>query len=606
MTKKNAGLKKSSWKKRKSEDIDFVFILCRILFITIAPVILLGCDLQIPSSTSYSLPSEPSMEKVVFHSSYTYALAWHPDGNRLAVAERPGAESELVGLQIADPKVRKLNLSFRFVGRFQAIADKQLLVGESEDGQLLAWPLNGSPPQVFFAGPILSGLWSIAADGESFIYSPRRSDPRAPREIRHAKSGGAEVTVFIDSARSILEAKILPDGNGALILSYEIHSGGIYYDVARHSLPSGEKTLLLRSRLRLSQISPSRTGARFAFKRWRSAQNAYDLMIFDLQRGLVDSLINIRPSSSDLIWMQNDRWIATFAFNNLLEIRAYDLSTHVSVVLAQHLPFAQRQLLFGIGDTLAFFVQSPARLSVFDQRENSLTAWFTVPVGEENIRSLEWDTSADNLFVWLENDETGAIFYLIKPNAMQRYAKNVRYTSVSLHPDGRYFLAISPYVQPLGQVNLVREALATDERQLLRSLLNAKSVHVHPSGKFIGLLAAAVSPGSNLPQNTLYILDFSSNTFVDSLSLPPGGSRKFQWLVPSNGKMQFSAIWQNDAYQSQNSIVYFHLSLMPRFSLPVYSSAFEYPFAIAPKQEKFSLLQENNLLTIPLNTKVDP
>ncbi|MCI0695960.1 hypothetical protein L0337_28670 [candidate division KSB1 bacterium] len=484
MTKKNAGLKKSSWKKRKSEDIDFVFILCRILFITIAPVILLGCDLQIPSSTSYSLPSEPSMEKVVFHSSYTYALAWHPDGNRLAVAERPGAESELVGLQIADPKVRKLNLSFRFVGRFQAIADKQLLVGESEDGQLLAWPLNGSPPQIFFAGPILSGLWSIAADGESFIYSPRRSDPRAPREIRHAKSGGAEVTVFIDSARSILEAKILPDGNGALILSYEIHSGGIYYDVARHSLPSGEKTLLLRSRLRLSQISPSRTGARFAFKRWRSTQNAYDLMIFDLQRGLVDSLINIRPSSSDLIWMQNDRWIATFAFNNLLEIRAYDLSTHVSVVLAQHLPFAQRQLL--------------------------------------------------------------------------------------------------------------------------RSLLNARSVHVHPSGKFIGLLAAAVSPGSNLPQNTLYILDFSSNTFVDSLSLPPGGSRKFQSLVPSNGKMQFSAIWQNDAYQSQNSIVYFHLSLMPRFSLPVYSSAFEYPFAIAPKQEKFSLLQENNLLTIPLNTKVDP
>jgi Tol biopolymer transport system component len=606
MTKKSAGSKISSWKKRKNEDIDFAFILCRILLITVAPVILLGCDLEIPSSTSYPLPSAPPNERVVFHSSYTYALAWHPDGNRLAVAERAGAEFELVGLHITDPKVRKLNLSFRFVWRFQAITEKQLLVGESDDGQLLAWPLNGSPPQVFFAGPMISERWSIAADGESFLYFSLPSEPHAPREIRHAKPGGAEISALFDSARSILDAKILPDGKGALILSNEIRAGTIYYNITRHSLPFGQKALLLSSRQSLSQISPSRDGSRFAFKRSRSAQNAYDLMIFDLQRGLVDSLINLRGLSADLVWMENDRWIATFAFNNVPEIRAYDLRTHVSVVLAQNLRFAQQRLLFGIGETLAFFVLSPARLSVFDRRERSFTTWFTIPEGEGEMRSMEWDVSADNLFVWLDNAQTGTVFYLVKPNAAQRYAKNLRYTSVSLHPDGRHFLAISPYVQPAGYSNLLRETLATHEVQLLRSLQNVKSVHVHPSGKFTGLLAAAVSPGSNLPQNKLYIMDFSSNAFIDSVSLPPGGSRKFQWLVPSNDNMQFSAIWLNDTYQSHNSIVYSHVSLMPRFSLPVYSSAFEYPFAVVPKQEEFSLLQGNTLMTIPLNTKVDP
>lgn len=607
MTKVNAGVKISSWKRRKNSAVDFVSVCCRVLAITIAPAILLGCDLKIPASTSYPLPGEVSMEKVMFNSNYTFALAWHPDGNRLAVAERPGAESELVGLQITDPRVRKLNLSFRFVGSFQAIAEKQLLVGDSGDGQLLAWPLNGLPPQVFFSGPLISGLWSIAADGESFIYFSALTEPHAPREIRHAKFGGAEISVLMDSTRRIFQAKILPDGKAALVLSNESRAGGFYYTVTRHSLPFGQKSLLLSSRDPLWQISPSRDGTRFAVQRRRAPQNTCDLMIFDLQHGLVDSLINIRPPISDFVWMGNDRWVAVYsnAFDNMWEIRAYDLQTHVSVVLAQNLPFAGRPALFAIGDTLAFFVQSPARLSVFDQRRRSLTTWFTVPEEEGEMRSMEWDASGENLFVWLQNDQTGAIFYLVKPNALQRYAKDVRYTSVSLLPDGRSFLAISPDVQPVGYFNLVREALATGERQLLRARQNAKSVHVHPSGKFAGLVAA-VSPGDNFQQNTLYILDSSSNTFIDSLSLPPGGSREFQWLAPSSGNMPFSAIWQSDPDPSRYAIVYFHLSLTPRFSLPVYSLSFECPFAVIPAQEKFSLLDGHALLTIPLNTKVDP
>lgn len=608
MSKKPAGLKISSWKKRENSDIEWVFIPCRILFIAIASGILVGCDLKIPSSTSYSLPSEVAMEKVVFDSNYTFALAWHPDGNRLAVAERAGAESELVGLQIADPKVRKQNLSFRFVGRFQALAEKQLLVGESENGQLLAWPLNGSPPQVFFAGPILFGLWSIAADGESFIYFSRPASPSAPWEILHANAGGAEISVLIDSARSILDAKILPDGKGALILSNAIRAGVIYYDITRYSLPFGQKTLLLSSRLPLSQISPSRDGTRFAFQRRRTSPTSFDLMIFDLQRGLVDSLINIRPSVSDFVWMENDRWIATlsYAFSNLLEIRAYDLHTHVSVVLAQRLPFDQRQLLFGIGDTLAFFVQSPPRLSVFDQRQRSLTVWFTIPEGEGEMRSMEWDASGENLFTWLDNGQAGSTFYLIKPNAVQRYAKNMDYTSVSLHPDGRHFLAISSDGQPAGYYNLLREALATDERQLLRSLQNAKSVYVHPSGKFAGLLDRYLPPGSNFMKPSFYILELFSNTFIDSLARPEAGySVQFQWMVPPTAPESFSAIWQISPLNLLR-YEYFHLSLTPRFCVPVYPITDSSSFAVIPKQEKFSLLQGNTLMTIPLNTKVEP
>ncbi len=222
---------------------------------------------------------------------------------------------------------------------------------------------------------------------------------------------------------------------------------------------------------------------------------------------------------------------------------------------------------------------------------------------------MEWDVSAENLFIWLENGQSGAILYLIKPNAAQRYVKNVSYTSVSLHPDGQHFLAISNSsgrALPSGWSNLASEALATNERQPLHSHVNIKSVHTHPSGRFAGLLTAAASPGNNPPQNTLYILDLSSNTFVDSLSLPPGVSGKFQWLVPSHDEMQFSAIWQNRANQFQNTVAYFHLSLASRFSLPVYLAAADFPFAIVPEQEKFSLLLGNALLTIPLNTKVDP
>ncbi len=331
-------------------------------------------------------------------------------------------------------------------------------------------------------------------------------------------------------------------------------------------------------------------------------------MIFDLQRGLVDSLINIRPSVSDFVWMENDRWIATlsYAFSNLLEIRAYDLHTHVSVVLAQRLPFDQRQLLFGIGDTLAFFVQSPPRLSVFDQRQRSITPWFTIPEGEGEMRAMEWDASGENLFVWLDNGQAGAIFYLVKPNAAQRYAKNVGYTSVSLHPEGRHFLAVSSDLQVPGHFNLVREALATDERQLLYSWRTAKSVHIHHSGNFAALLDQYLSGGGNLPQPNLYILELSSNAFIDSLELPEAGfSNQFQWIVPKTVTASFSAIWQVRQWNSSR-YEYFHLSLAPRFNVLVYTLPNVYPFAVIPKEEKFSLLLGNTLMTVPLNTKVDP
>lgn len=222
------------------------------------------------------------------------------------------------------------------------------------------------------------------------------------------------------------------------------------------------------------------------------------------------------------------------------------------------------------------------------------------------MRAMEWDASGENLFVWLDNGQAGAIFYLVKPNAAQRYAKNVGYTSVSLHPEGRHFLAVSSDLQVPGHFNLVREALATDERQLLYSWRTAKSVHIHHSGNFAALLDQYLSGGGNLPQPNLYILELSSNAFIDSLELPEAGfSNQFQWIVPKTVTASFSAIWQVRQWNSSR-YEYFHLSLAPRFNVLVYTLPNVYPFAVIPKEEKFSLLLGNTLMTVPLNTKVDP
>lgn len=562
---------------------------------------LMGCDLKIPSPTSYALPGETSMQSVPFHSNYTSALTWHPDGRRLAIAERAGAEAELVGLKISDPQVRKLNLNFRFLNRFEFNSPGQWLMGESNDGRLLAWRLDGSPLQVFFADTVRSGLWSMSANGAELLYSPKPANLRAPIEIRLRSTRNATRTIVTDTSRSIREARLAPTGESALVLSSEIRAGRLQSLITQYALPSGEKKLLRRSAPLLSRLAFSRDATRFAFMRERAAAN--DLMIFDLRRGLIDSLMNVRPALSDLVWMENDRWIAAFTqAYNTIEIRAYDLHTRGAVILAQHLPFSQRYLLFAVDDLLAFFVQSPERVSVFDQRDGSLTPWFTVPAREGNMQYMEWDGAGEKILIGVETERANSIFYSISPQASQRYPKSARYQSVSFHPDGQHFLAISSALQPANTLNLANEMLTTNERQALPSRENLKSVHAHPSGRFAGLLTERHAAGSFLPQNTLHILDLSTNTFIDSLALPKGYSGKFQWLTPRDGDAPFAAIWQKKSGYAE----YFYLSFAPRSAVLVQSSAFDYPFAVVPKQKKFSLLQRNILVTLPLDTAVEP
>jgi WD40 repeat protein len=114
-----------------------------------------------------------------------WALAWHPSGTQLAMADSRGR------IRLLDPDhpdtahtlpEAHTALVTRLIWRQQG----HQLLSAGQDGRLLAWtPASSEPPQVLYRGGPLQDL-AVAPDGDelAFIESPgrllRRTDPRTP------------------------------------------------------------------------------------------------------------------------------------------------------------------------------------------------------------------------------------------------------------------------------------------------------------------------------------------------------------------------------------------------------------------------------------------
>jgi Tol biopolymer transport system component len=575
-----------------------------ILFTIFALSFLIGCDLDAPSPISYSLPGEEVLRDLPFRFDIAFAIAWHPDGNRLAVAERAGAEATLMGLTVTNPRAKSLNLSFRYLRRFAAISQRQVVVGETPEGELWAWSLQGAPPESFFDGPIQTPHWSLSESGEDLIYVPTVLPPIWNWQVRYVNLRSREESVLIDSARSVHELKILPDGSGALI-SYSRRSGNsIHSALGLYPLPSGQPRILLQGPSVPSRITPSPDGKKIAFV--RTSASRYDLMIYDLREGFVDSLISIREPSSDLVWMKDERWIAmmdnyaydySYYYDPRYELRAYNIQSHGSTVLAQNLPFSSQTdrfgnvPLFSVGDTLAFLTDSPQRVSVFDRRNSSFSTWFS-ETAEGNIRSLAWDATGEKILIHSQKAGGISTFYVGQKDDWTLYQKDYSLSSVSLLPDGQNFLAISTGYE----VKL--DALAFSRaKTIFRPKWHTESMQVqaHPSGGFAGVIDRYYSydpSGRSVITYTLRVLDLSSYAVVDTLALP-GSSGEWQWMKPANNNAQLTGIWRANGQ-------FYYVSLDERRIMPVYRSAW-YVFAVVPGSDRFSVLQGDVLRTMQIS-----
>lgn len=588
-----------------------LFAVTIILFNIFVLAFLTGCDLKTPSPISYSLPGEEVLRDLPFQSNFAFAMAWHPDGNRLAVAERAGAEATMMGLTVANPRVKSLNLSFRYLRRFAAIPDRQVVVGETPEGQLWAWSLQGSPPERFFNPLVQTPHWSLSESGEDLVYVPKVLPPDWNWQVRYVNLRTREESVLVDSARSVQELKILPDGSGAVI-SYRRRVGNTTYStLALYPLSSGQPRILLQGSAVPSQICPSPDGKKIAFVRTRASQ--YDLMIYDLQEGLVDSLTLIGQPNSDLVWMKDERWIAmtiSFAYYSgyfysdpRYELRAYNIQSHVSTVLAQNLPFSEQTygygklLLFSVGDTLAFFTDSPQRVSVFDRRNSSFLTWFS-ETAESEIRSLAWDATGERIFIHVQKAGGISVFYVGKKDDWALYQKNYSLSSVSLLPDGQDFLAVSTGYE------VKMDALAFSKAKTIfrpNWPIESIQVRVHPSGRFAGVidLYRYYDPTTRryIYNYTLRVLDLSSYAIVDTLALPGQSNGEWQWMKPATNNGQLTGIWR--AYGETSPNEYYYVSLEERRIMPVYQSGSS-AFAVVSGSDRFSVLEGNVLRTLQL------
>jgi WD40 repeat protein len=579
------------------------FLFCCLLVVP-ALVQFVGCDLKTPSPTFFPLPGEEVTRDLPFHSQYAFAIAWHPDGERLAVAERTGAVSTLAGLAVANSSIKSYKLSFRDPIRFSSIPRRRLVVGETPEGQLWAWSLENAKPEIWFEGPVQFRLWSLSQSGEELIYVPRRTISAETWQVHYVNLRNQEEATLVDSIQSVQDIEILPDGQGALILSARIVAGALQYHLAYHPLPSGQAQLLLQSLIRPARIAVSRDGKKFAFV--RSTISGYDLMIFDLQEGPIDSLTSIRQPLSDLVWVKNDDWIAAFdlASSSVSELRAYELRSHNSVALAQHLPFGYFAdfLLFALDDTLAFFMRSPERVSVFDRRNGSFTPWFAVE-NEESIESIAWDASGEKIFVHKENANGTATFCLITENAAEFYPKNYSCFSASLQPDGRRFWAIK------NRVELLSDALAANDAAILRAKQNYDyvKVRVHPSGKFAGVVDRFLDRDAGVYLHTWRLMEISSYAIIDSLKLPGNDTVEFQWLPSTTHEDQFAAIWRarHRGGNALPGLIYYYLMPGKKWLTAIFRTG-SASFSIVPPGERVSILEGNLLRTLQLSVPVEP
>ncbi len=578
----------------------------RFFFILILPLLFLGCDLETPASIPVALPGEETLPNLPFHSKNVFALAWHPDGQRLAVGERAGAKNLLRGLTLNNPRVHDLRMSFPALRRFAAIPARRLIVGETEDGGLHAWSLEDGSTQLFFSGPIAPTQWSLSESGEDLIYVPARSESQRTNQVRYVDLRTTKEKVLLDSAQISPRQKIALDGKGVWI-AYEKQAGNLSRSrLAFYSLPEGQALYEQENVRAFAPMAASPDGRRLAFMKLGAAQPT--LMIHALQQGVVDS-VAIRMPYSDMIWLRDSRWLAMFhQLNNssMHELRAYNLQDKYSVVLAQNLPFIGSEvygrdlLFFSLADTLLFLTRSPERISVYDRRDDSFTIWFEYG-GDGGLRSLEWTTASSKLFIHERTRAGKSVLHLGVNTAWQRYPQDLAYKDVSLSPDENYFLGVSPGSEDA----IVKEGLLSSRPEILwRSAVVLEAVRAHPQEKFASIIESRYDPIAHRNFSNLRILDLTAKILVDSLRLPGESPTAFEWLrTPDELAGIFSARREGGLFPRGYEYDCYYLSLKERRFI----SAYRYggtAFCVVPYAPRFSVLREDTLLTLQLQTSV--
>lgn len=571
------------------------------LILSCLPLLLCGCDFETPPSHAVALPREEILQDLPFHSDFVFSLAWHPEGGRLAVAEHAGASNALHGFTLADSGLHDLRLRFSTRRRFAALPARGLIVGETTEGRLQAWSLQDHQSTIFFPEKISPFLWSLTASGEDLVYVPIPASGK-PYQVRYVKLPERSDRLLLDSLRSVEALRILPQGDGVWI-AYTVRLGMLQQaKFALYSLPEGRIVQTFTSDPVPLRFAPSPEGKRLAYTRNRGAQT--DIMIYDLERGLSDSLISIPRPASDLIWPANGEALAFFVERSAaglgwgnFELRAYDLQRKRGVTLVQELAFTTAEdspfevLLFAVADTLAFFTASRERIGIFDQRNYAYDVVFEME-DENEVRALAWNNRGAGLFLHARARAGRSVFYWEENGAWQKSLKPANYADVSLLPQADALLGIA------GNVLIKTGFNSAESETLWVARHQLEVVRVHPQRELAAIIENTHDDLRREEFPTLFVFDLSARTVSDSMLLRGWEFDDFAWLERPDG--QLAGVWQSrrerrwpgePAYGSY----YFTLSQRRFFNLFIgHGDA----FCVRPKEERVSFLSNNNLHTV--------
>lgn len=565
--------------------------------------LLWGCDLKTPSSNPVALPAEDFLPDVPFNSDYAFAMAWHPEGQHLAVAEHEGASNQLQGLTLANPRAHALKLHLQTPRRFAGIAGRRI-VSENEDRRLQIWSLESPQSEVLIADEIRSGLWSVSASGADLVYVPEPASAFDPVQVRHLSRTHREDAVIVDSLRSVLALSILPNGEGVWV-AYSVRDSSVTrFKIALFSLPAKQVRNTLENVSSFIRMVPSPDGRQLAFSRY--SNNKYEVMIYDVQRGMVDSLVAVHPPASDLVWLNEGPWLVMFEEFERVELRAYHLQQHSSVVLAQDMPFAKSTLFRGgvllsaLADTLLFFTASPERVSVFDRRDYSFAPWWEA-ADKSAIVSLTWNNDGETLFLHTRTPAGKSVVQIGVENKWQSYPQNFGYTDAALWPDEQHIFGLFGG----NSRDLIKTDLYSSGVEVVwRSKTDVEALRVHPEGRFAAVLDWFYDEHSSASSRRMRVLDLISKTVLDSVLLPGSAAFEFEWLQTPQ---RLAGVWQarretEDPFFDYE-YDYYYVALGERRLLPIFRYN-ETAFCAYPNSERVSILVGNTLRTLQLQSKL--
>jgi hypothetical protein len=532
-----------------------------------------------------------------FHSIYVAAIAWHPDGRRLAVAEGAGAQSLLTSIALADMQPRThATLPMRAGRNWQAIPAREWMIGDNDQGQLVARLLDGSFVQVYFEGPVLSNFWSLSEDGQQLLYV-RRSQATTS-EIRLHNFDTGQDFVLVDSLSLVRGFKILPDAGGFIVSQSIVRADSIRHILHYFNLPERtvHKTFILRTRDAF--FSPSKDNGRLAFVRGHASFNSPDsLMILDLQTEKVAKFpLQGRPFS-ELVWMEDDQHLALWEWQSgfrdqegeRMYLRVYSTSAPTSQLLAQRPTFGYyySSELFAIRDALFYLSPAPPRVCLFDLKMYSCEELLQMPT-HHRIDGLAWTAQGEKLFLHAQDENGPSEFYLFGPAQLEHHRKPYSVSSASLLPDKQHFIGVM-------NQRLVRGAIASSTLEPLLPDVPCTAASVHPSGTHMAAFGLQRPELQGVSVQPMFLIDLKQNVIVDSLVLPYSDRNELHWLLEDKDQKNFSAIWRREI-RGFSPVEYYHLS----FGLPLVSSIYSdnwiSDFAIFPANSYLTLLHGNQIL----------